>query len=152
MEFSEVTKQYWQEKDWEDVDKVQSIKELYSVAERIMERMPKPFGQVCGPITTGGAGSVPLNLERFNVAIKELQAKGVHVFDQMPFEKSMERLSSELTQKKIYDHSILSDFYLPLFESGKIKTFYFLPDWQSSTGAKWEHEKAKELGAEIVYL
>lgn len=152
MEFSEITKKYWTEEDWGGLDTANSYTDLYVIAERVISKMPKPFIQVCGPISTGGLGSIPANLDMFNKTIKELQSKGLDIFDQMPFEKSMERLSKELREKGIYDHSILTDFYYPLFSSGHICAFYFMPDWESSKGARWEHDLANELGIEIVYL
>ncbi len=103
----------------------------------------------------GGKGSIEANLEEFNNQIKKLQDKGLNVFDQMPFEEPMHRLLIEFLKtrsKNEYMDSILTEFYLPLFESGYIKELYFLPDWQSSNGAKWEHEQAKKLGIKIVYL
>ncbi len=51
-----------------------------------------------------------------------------------------------------YATMLLTDFYQPLFETGLIKILYFLPDWQSSVGARWEHDQALKLGIEIVYL
>lgn len=133
------------------LDKASSHKDLFKIAEKILKCMPSPIGQVCGPISTGGAGSIEENLKRFEVAIARLQNTGLNIFDQMPFEKPMHRIISQKIDGK-YDKSILDDFYLPIFESGMVKKLYFLPDWESSTGAKWEHEQAKRLGIEIEYL
>lgn len=113
--------------------------------------MPDPVVQVCGPIGTGGLGNVKDNLNAFNIVIHDLQAQGLNVFDQMPFEWPMQVIKFNLDQS-IYPEAILTDFYLPLFESGKIKTFYFMKDWKSSKGANWEHAKAIELGIKIIYL
>lgn len=96
-------------------------------------------------------GSIEKNLDIFNSAIKKLQGEGLIVFDQMPFEIPMQVLKSKFSKEKIGE-DILNYFYLPIFNSGNITTFYFLPTWQTSLGAKWEHEKAKELGIKIVYL
>jgi hypothetical protein len=152
MEFSQKTKQYWDKDDLEKVNKVISIEELYTIAKKIVTKMPKPIVQVCGPISTGGQGSIEANLNLFNQTILSLQAQDLSVFDQMPFEESMARLSLELRAQGKYDNSILTDFYFPLFESGNISTFYFLPNWQSSVGARAEHQKAEELGIKIIYL
>ncbi|MFZ2072590.1 MAG: DUF4406 domain-containing protein [Minisyncoccia bacterium] len=151
MELSKKTKEYWEEKDWEDLEKAENMAELFVVAKRIIERMEKPLAQVCGPISTGGLGSIDANLCAFNKKIKELQDKGLNMFDQMPFQISMKKLTERFSPDRYFD-SILTDFYCPLFESGAISRFYFLPDWQSSKGAKWEHEQAKRLGIEIIYL
>jgi hypothetical protein len=152
MEFSDATKRYWRDEDFKDLEKVESIKDLFTIAERIIERMPKPFVQVCGPITTGGLGSTEANLKVFNETVIKLQNKGLTVFDQMPYESTMQRLQDELVAKGDYLHNILTDFYYPLFNSGFISAFYFIPGWESSFGAKKEHEKAQELKIPIVYL
>ncbi len=152
LEISEITKQYWVEEDWKDLKNTETASGLYIIAKRIIERMPKPFVQVCGPIGTGGLGSIKANLNVFNNTIKELQNQGLCVFDQMPFEESMQKLHEKSTTNDEYPESILTDFYCPIFESRLISTFYFLPNWKTTTGSKWEHKKAKEFGAKIVYL
>jgi hypothetical protein len=151
MELSNITKKYWEEKDWADLDQSESVKDLYVIACRILERMPKNLSQVCGPISTGGKGNVEDNLLEFNKRIIELQEKGLNVFDQMPFEDPMHRMMLSFSKEE-YMSNILTDFYLPLFEIGRISELYFLPDWKSSHGAKWEHEQAKRLGIKINYL
>jgi hypothetical protein len=149
MQINEITKRYWEEKDFQDLEKAQSVKDLFTIAERITERMPKPFVQVCGPISTGGLGSIESNLKVFDEVILSLQNTGLNVFDQRPFEATMQRLEE---QKGAYLKDILTDFYFPLFNSGKISAFYFIPKWETSFGATKEHEKAKELGIPIIYL
>jgi hypothetical protein len=151
MEFSEITKKYWEEKDWDDLKKAQSILDLYAIAIRVINKMPRPIVQVCGPIANGGLGSVEANLNVFNETIKDLQKKGVNVFDQMPFEEPMQVFKTKFPKEIIF-RSIMEDFYLPIFKSGLISTFYFIPNWETSLGSKWEHEKAQELGIEIKYL
>lgn len=151
MELSKITKNYFKEKDWQDIEKAQSIKDLYIIADRIMNRIPKPRIQVCGPILTGGKGSINANLEVFNNKIKELQEKNLNVLDQMPFEDPMHKMMLNFSKKDEYMESILTDFYLPIFEGNYINEVHFLPDWQSSYGATWEHEQASRLGIKIVY-
>lgn len=151
MIISAETKKYWEEADWLDLEKAESIKDLFVIAERVINRMPRPFGQVCGPITTGGLGTTKNNLEVFNNEIIKLQNEGVVVFDQMPFEVPMQRLKVSMTND-LCEKSILVDFYKPIFESGNISIFYFIKNWESSNGAKWEHNEAKKLGVEIKYL
>lgn len=151
MELSNITKKYYRKEDWQDIEKAKSIKDLYIIADRIINRVPKPRIQVCGPISTGGRGSIKDNLEEFNNKIKELQAKGLNVFDQMPFEGTMYKIMLKISKKE-YMENILTDFYLPIFEGGYIDELHFLPDWQSSYGANWEHEQAKRLGIKIKYI
>jgi hypothetical protein len=151
MEFSEITKKYWEEKDWQDVDRAKSMADLYIIAKRIIDRMPKPIVEVCGPIANGGLGSIEANLNAFNETIKKLQKDGLNVFDQMPLEESMQKLKVGNDMDKLV-RDLLNDFYMPIFKSGAISVFYFMPGWESSRGAIWEHETAKELNIEIIYL
>lgn len=152
MELSNITKQYFKDEDWQDIDNAKSMKDLYIVAERVMKRVPEPRIQVCGPISTGGKGSIDANLEVFNEKIKELQDIGLNVFDQMPFESQIYNLIHVFEKQGEYMEAILTDFYLPIFESGYISELYFLPGWESSHGAKWEHEQAERLGIKIIYI
>ncbi len=151
MEFSTETLKYWRDTDFVDLENAHTAKEMFLITERIISRMPRPIVQVCGPIATGGLGSLEANLGAFNEEIKKLQSKGLHVFDQMPFEMPMQKLKKDLKPGE-YAYSILDDFYLPLFKSGNISALYFMPNWQTSKGAQWEHELAKDLGIEIKYL
>jgi hypothetical protein len=151
MELSKKTKEYWQKEDWEDLEKAESVADLYAIAKRIISRMDKPLIQVCGPISTGGLGSVEKNLKVFNDTVIQLQEKGLNIFDQMPFEDQMQNMKKKSSTEKVVE-DILENFYLPIFKSGAISAFYFMPSWQTSTGANWEHQKAKELGIKTVYL
>ena len=152
MKFSETTLKYWQEEDWKDLQKAESVEDLYKIAKQVLERMPQPLGQVCSPVnSSGGLGSVEANLEYFNNTIIGLQKRGLNIFDQMPFEEQMQNIKRKLSVDKIYGN-IMNDFYSPIFKSGLVSTFYFTPNWQTSRGAKMEHEKIEELGIEIVYL
>lgn len=143
------TAKYWREEDYRDLENAQDFKDLYRIANRIFGRMPEDLGQVCGPIATGGLRSVSKNLEVFDRAIRKLQEEGKIIFDQIPFEWPMQEL-----KKKIPDgaKTILEDFYLPILSSGKVTTLYFIPGWETSKGATWEHEMALRLGITIVYL
>ncbi len=153
MEISEATKKYWTKEDWENLEKVESVGDLYLIAMNVISKMPKPFIEVCGPVApNGGLGSVEANLNAFNETIKKLQSEGMIVFDQMPFEEPMQKLKVKLASKGEFLNNVLSDFYYPIFESGVVSAFYFMPNWQTSFGAKCEHEKAKELGIKIIYL
>ena len=113
--------------------------------------MPESMGQVCGPVTNGGFGSVEENLTYLSKQIEVLQEKGVTIFDQMPFEETFHRVVRDETLNQKYEN-ILTDFYEPLFALKRIDTLYFVKGWESSRGAQWEHEKAKEFGLSIVYL
>lgn len=44
------------------------------------------------------------------------------------------------------------EFWNKIFCSGKLTDVYFTPGWEKSSGARWEHEKAEELGLTMHYL
>ena len=148
---NEVTKQYWKEEDFVALENTRSMKDMLSVAENIISRMSSGLSQVCGPISTGGKGSVEANLAYFNEFILQLQEKGVPTFYQIPFESNIYHLLKNVEYKQTQEH-ILLDFYLPLFRYGKIKELHFIPGWESSVGATWEYNTVKELGLEIVLI
>ncbi len=142
---------YWDQEHYDSLDRAETYRDLFIVAEQVLRKMPPPIGQVCGPISTGGAGSVEKNLKRFEVTIASLQQRGIEIFDQVPFEVPMQRIKSR-REFEHYDDLLLIDFYLPIFESKLVHKLYFLPDWQSSVGARWEHDQALRLGLEIEYM
>lgn len=140
---------YWKDNHYRKLEKASDFKDMLKIAFDILENIPKPITQVCGPISTGGKGSIEENLKMFPKAAEWLSKKGHNVFVQAPFENPIQRI------KRVYDgypYALLDKFYLPLFKSGMIDNFAFLPGWQSSTGAKWEHDQAQKLGINILYL
>lgn len=143
---------YWSEQDSEALIEANSYAELLTIALRVLDRMPQPIVQICGPISTGGKGSVEENISEFEKAILFFSQQGEIVFDQMPFQKAMQRIKKNLKNLTGYDQQLLDDFYLPIFESGKIKKLRFLPDYKSSTGATWEDEQGQRLNIKIIYL
>lgn len=150
LDISDITRKYWLPEHWAALSKAQSVNELYGIACSVIQQMPQgEIVQVCGPIATGGRGSVETNLAYFNESIKTLQANGLHVFDQMPFEKPMQQLKESIPG---FRDTILDHFYLPILESGKISELYFLPGWETSFGAQWEHTQGKRLGIKITYM
>ncbi len=133
------------------MDKSSTFEELSRIAIEIIKRMPQPLGMVSGPISHGGAGSVELNLRIFKETIQPLLDNGIFIFDQVPFEKHMRRICQNPEYYK-GDSQLLNAFYLPVFESGLIRTMYFIPGWESSSGAKWEREQVIRLGMNIKDL
>ena len=142
---------YWTEEDRRDLEMAKNYRDFSNIALRVLGRMPEPRGELSGPITTGGVGTVEGNLTRFGEVIQRLQKDGIHIFDVMPFEMPIQEMRKKLNHIG-YDTVLLNEFYLPLFESGLFRTVYFLPDWETSVGSRWEHEQAKRLGLAIVYL
>ncbi|PIR88239.1 MAG: hypothetical protein COU10_00220 [Candidatus Harrisonbacteria bacterium CG10_big_fil_rev_8_21_14_0_10_45_28] len=143
--------QYWTEKETAVLDQAEEYKDLLAGAMPVINRMPTPIAQVCGPLTSGGSGSMEENMAVMQSAIDKLRSDGKNIFNQLPFEKPMQRLRNKLEPGK-YSTRLLADFYLPIFNSGKITTLYFLSNWETSTGTRWEREQGEKLGLEIVDL
>lgn len=137
--------QYWKPTDYEQIEQATNYDDLLTVALDVIKRTPKSIYQVCGPISTGGRGSVELNLEEFDEAV-EYFSKQANVFDQMPFEDPIQELKE--TDKR----DLLEIFYRPIIGSGHIDTLLFLPDWRSSQGANKEWEMGEEYGLKRVEL
>lgn len=145
------TYKHWTPESLLSLDTLQTFAELREVAFMILKNMPQPITEVCGPITTGGKGSIEANLNEFGRAIGFLVGQEKNIFDQRPFETHIARIRKN-AQMEGYPYDLLEDFYLPIFESGLISEFVFLTGWEDSTGARWEHEQAKRLGINITYL
>lgn len=110
---------------------------------------------VCGPISTGGYGNAVINLLAFNYAIEMLAHAGRPIWSQMPYEAGVADLEHawKLEHREgAYCTPILEDFYRPLFDSKLIVRAWFLPQWNSSKGATWEHAYLMELDVDIRYL
>lgn len=146
---------YIGEEDRLAMQSVKTYAELGQIALKVLRKMreairPLPVGQVCGPITTGGLGSIEANLKNFGQWVRKLQSDGLAIFDQIPFEEHMFRIWEANDRND--DSTLLEDFYQPIFKSGLITTLYFIPGWAGSNGATWEHRQAVQLGMEIKYL
>ena len=146
---------YISEEDRLAMQSAKTYAELGQVALKVLRKIhaavsPAPVGEVCGPITSGGLGSVDANLKNFEGWVQKLQSQGLAIFDQMPFEEHMFRIWDANGRND--DKTLLEDFYLPIFKSGLITTLYFIPGWADSNGATWEHRQAVRLGIEINYL
>lgn len=132
---------------------VASFEEL---AEKVMADLFGRSGlsEVCGPISTGGAGNLADNIKIFTACINGLKRRGEDMIDQMPYEKDIWRLCTEWRQKGGIGYCMLTleVVYKRIFESGKIKKVYFIPGYESSRGSCWEKDEAARLGIEIAYF
>ena len=117
---------------------------------RRMSALEKPIVQICGPMTTGGRGSLKANMAFFKKAQLVASDKGLVIFDQTPFQDAMIRLSLEWGKRKEYCMPILEVFYRGVFQSGYIAALYFLPDWERSVGSIWERKEGVKLGLTIL--
>lgn len=109
----------------------------------------KPIVQICGPMTTGGVGTVEGNMRIFELAIERAHNSGILVFNQLPFEITIKKLAKKRGPKDGYFTDILDLFYKPVLTSGFIDTTVFLPTWRTSNGANWERELSTSHGLRI---
>jgi len=138
--------EYWTEKDKQNAELAQTYGDLSVVAQGVAVRIPQPLVMVCGPISTGGLGSIEQNMVRFRKMIDFVKSLGENVFDQLPFEPYLWRII-----RGPNDHGgfhLLEDFYQPLFER-YFSGLYFIPDWESSAGTCWERGMAILLKKKI---
>lgn len=148
----------WTKTEYEMLDEAKTFANALTIAMKVIGNQclaEKSFTQVCGPISTGGYGSVERNLLAFHKTIQKLKKScNELVFDQMPFEPLFHRFHNEWSavHGDAYMQPVLDDFYLHLFERGHIKKLTFMHDWKSSRGAQWEHEQAKRLHIPVEYL
>ena len=136
---------YWTPTDYQQISAAKNFDDLLVVANNVIARTPKPIYQVCGPISTGGAGSVEKNLEVFDQAIEHF-SNYANLFDQIPFEDPIQEL------KKTDKRDLLEIFYRPIIGSENIDTLLFLPDWRSSDGAQKEWAMGEKYGLRRVEL
>jgi hypothetical protein len=140
----------------EHINKIEECKnfgDAVNISLDALSMMPQPIVQVCGPITTGGKGSVKENIHVMKKVIQRLEKQGISVFNQTQFEKKFAKLREEsgLSDEES-NKLVLEKFYNEIFKRNLIKRFYFIPGWKTSKGANWERERAKKLGIEIVDL
>ena len=141
--------EYWTQIEKDALHDIENFEQLVEVAYTILRRMPKPVVMVCGPMSTGGEGTLEKNMTKFAKAVAALEGSGLTVFNQIPFQDAMVKLCA-LVPEKEYCDDILERFYRKIFENGFIDSARFLSDWSSSRGASWEHELLSALGIEIL--
>lgn len=126
--------------------------DLLPIAIDVLKRMPKPVGIVCGPITSGGTGNEKENITKFDETIQNLTDQGLNIFGQSYLiDTAIKRIENGNKTREEED-VLLETFYQPLFETRLIAEAYFMPDWQTSYGASWEHTQMQRLGIKINYL
>ena len=147
---------YWNETDVGALSSAKTFKDLSIIALNILERFPVGVHMVSGPISTGGVGTLEGNRKVFERVVELLATEqSLNIFSQMPFEDKMVELYRKWhidnpTEK--YCMPILTDFYQPVFSSGKVSNLHFIYGWESSFGAKWEHNNCDEWSIKRNYL
>lgn len=129
------------EEKW--LSEARSFHELADIAMVSLRRLPPPVVQVCGPMSTGGKGTLQENMAYFYEAIHFLHSANFSVFDQIRFQGKMLELIGRNSRVggRRYHKDILYHFYSTIFDSGIILIGCFLPDWHTSLGATWERAK-----------
>jgi len=111
-----------------------------------LEELHKFWGKaklVCGPISTGGWGSVEENRRIFNAVMAALLQKEEPIFDLRPYEERIAFFRAEwrktlsLENARSYYWLVLTEFYYPLIHSGEVAEAYFIEGWHESIGADW---------------
>lgn len=136
--------------DLQDIENASSFRDLVPIALRVLKRLEQPVVMVCGPISTGGAGSIEKNLTRLHTVTDCLYKQGKIIFSQLPLQNKIFKLKKEPWYQGPLQ--LLEELYLPLFESGLIVCIYFLFDWRTSFGATWEHGQAERLNIQIIEI
>ncbi|MDD4412044.1 MAG: hypothetical protein PHR00_00080 [Patescibacteria group bacterium] len=134
----------WNDKYRQQLRKTNSFAECAQLAIEIIGKMPYPekICQICGPISTG-QNSFDQNIYNFAAAInyfsiENFNSTGLIAFDQLPFESIIQRIC-QMNNHQDYP-PVIEELYQPIFESGLIKSFIFLPGWKHSVGAQKEHD------------
>jgi hypothetical protein len=132
---------------------IESFDALADAAHEKLLLLGRGTGLVSGPITTGGLGSKDENLLLFGHTIDRLR-QTYKLFDQRPFEHAIHRLRVNWVAagNAGYCDPILHVFYRRVIHSGLIGYAFFIPGWESSVGARWEHDELRKAGARIEYL
>lgn len=119
---------------------------LRGIALEVIRRMPPRIHFVCGPISTGGVGSVSGNMAVFKGVIEHLsRTEHLNLFSQMPFEEGLFAYHRQWQRDRpgTYPEPILTEFYDELFATGRFERFHFIHGYRSSHGARWEHEQCR---------
>lgn len=136
----------------EALEAASSYEEAAMVAIDHLRRLCIEYGplvQICGPISTGGLGSRERNLKRLSRYVDAChKMQEFPIFNQLHFEGIVKRFSPEHGPQS-YDPRILPNFYEPVLRQGFITRLYFLPDWKTSEGAKYERWLGERFKIEI---
>jgi hypothetical protein len=147
---------YWTLLDRENLCRARTFIDLADLALSIISRLPVGVEMVSGPISTGGVGTICGNRKVFEGIIEILiKESGLNIFSQMPFEDKMVEFykvwhAKHPTEK--YCMPILYEFYDRVFSTGKVKGLHFIHGWESSYGAKWEHDYCVRWSIDCHYL
>lgn len=151
----EVHFKQWSSYDRKELEKARSFKTLSVIALNVISRIPGDIEMVSGPISTGGVGTLEGNRRVFEKTIEILIDEQRNLFSQMPFEDKMVELYKiwhEEHPTGKYCLPILYDFYEVIFSRGRVTKLNFIFGWESSFGARWEHDNCDRWKIKREYL
>ncbi|MDE1974970.1 MAG: hypothetical protein KGI49_00465 [Patescibacteria group bacterium] len=147
---------HWTEIDKQMLEQTRTFKDLGRLALSIMSRFEHDIEMISGPYSTGGVGTREGNGIVFEGVIEiMILEKKRNIFSQMPFEEKIAELYKNWRMENPhtdYCMPILEDFYELVFSSGRVKVLNFIHDWQSSFGARWEHDGCSRWKIKRKYL
>jgi len=115
------------------------LNELADKEIELLKKIPTAIVRVCGPLTCDGPDGYERNAKRLEAAEDILEKRGYQVWRFGPTE--------DYIHSRDFSHSdIMEYFHKPVLESGLIRSAYFLPRWQESTGATRERELSQSVG------
>lgn len=128
-------------------EKYSILKTLAGGAIERLKELPHPVVRVSGPLTSGGYG-YDENLRRFLIAQETLRAEGYTVFDY--FDGNYDE--RQIIPLKLPWEEVMEHYHVPIMETGLLSVMFIMPLWESSNGAKVEHDFALKTGMTINYL
>ena len=141
---------YWTRKQKQKLKLISSPVKFAKIAISVLESMPQPISELCGPISTGGLGDFDKNIKVFKRGIKELKFQGLNPFDQTPLQLAFDQMILNWKESGNTGYCLpILEVYELIFKSGLINEGIFLPGWESSFGARWERETLSKLGIKI---
>ena len=144
---------HYKDEHYKAIEDAKSFEELAAVAIDVLKSMPQPINHVCGPMSTGGLDNIEKNSIVMENTMHKLSDQGKNIFNWVPFNEAITRIRKQFsTHSEESNRQVVYKFYIHIFNSGLIKKLYFIHGWESSQGAKWEHEQGIQLGLEIENL
>lgn len=141
----------WLDSELAGVNAAGSLEDLAAVAFSVLNKMPRPTGIVCGPVTAVGGGNQDVKLAEIGRAICLLRVCGYSVFDQRPLESGIQRLSKAIPPDALCGR-LHSKLFVPLFEFAGLRIVFFLPKWETSVHGPLEMALVRRLKKQIVFL
>jgi hypothetical protein len=145
---------FWTKEDSVRLQEAEHLHEVLPIAQEVTRRIYEQTGSlpwmVSGPINHGGKRNRPENLKLFNQSIYKLDGIVDSLFNQIPMERTISKLS--VPRESSHEPDPVGDIYLPLISKGYIGGLYALYNSLTSYGARREQETAKKNSVPVVPL